>query len=61
MWIKRGGHVNKIRRDIDIEFFDLMEIIEILFGDFGDGNIVDVHLLLADQIKQQIERAFVRR
>ena len=47
--------------DVDVQLFELVEIIQILLGDFGDGNIVNVHLLLADQIEQEIERAFVRR
>jgi hypothetical protein len=36
-----------------------VEILQILFGDFGDGNIIDVNLLLPDQVQQQIKRAFV--
>ena len=47
--------------DVDIELFDLVEIVEILLGDLGDGNVVDVHLLLANQIEQKIERTFVDR
>ena len=58
---QRRGHVDEVGRDVDIELFELVEVIEILLGDFGDGNVVDVHLLLADQIEQEIERAFVRR
>ena len=56
-----GGHVDEIGGDVYIEFFELVQVVEILLGDFGDGDVVDVHLLLADEIKQQIERAFVRR
>ena len=58
---QRRGHVDEVGRDVDIELFELVEVVEILLGDFGDGNIVDVHLLLADQIEQEIERAFVDR
>src|SRR6185437_13002798 len=56
---ERGRDIDEIRGDVYIERFELVEIIEILLGDFGDGNIVDVHLLLANQIEQKIERAFV--
>ncbi len=45
---QRGGHVNKIGGDVDIELFELVKVIEILFGDLGDRNVVDVHLLLAN-------------
>jgi len=30
-----------------------------LRGDFGDGNVVDVDVLLANEVKQQVERAIV--
>ena len=30
-----------------------------LRGDFGDGDVVDVDVLLADQVEQQVERAVV--
>ena len=28
---------------------------EILIGDGGDGNVVDIHLILANEIEEQIE------
>ena len=58
---QRRRHVDEIGRNVYIQLFELVEIIEILLGDLGDGNVVDVHLLLANQIEQKIERAFVRR
>jgi len=56
---ERGGHVQEICGDVDVQLFELVEVVQILTGDFGDGDVVDVHLLLADQVEQQIERAFV--
>ena len=56
---QRRGHVDEIGGDIDIELFELVQIFQILARDLGDGNIVNVHLLLADQIQQQVERAIV--
>ncbi len=32
-------------------------MLEILFGDLGDGDVSDLHLRLADQVQQQVERA----
>ena len=58
---QRRGHVDEIGGDVDIELFELVEVIEILLGDFRDGNVVDVHLLPANQIEQEIERSFVHR
>ena len=36
-----------------------MRIVEKLCGDAGDGNVVDVDVLLADEVKQKIERAVI--
>ena len=58
---QRGSHVDEVGGDVYVERFELVKVVEILLGDFGDGNIVDVHLLLADEIEQEIERAFVCR
>ena len=58
---QRRRHVDEVAGDVDIQLFELVQVIEILLGDFGDGNIVDVHLLLANQIEQEIERPFVHR
>src|SRR5439155_18956563 len=56
---QRGRHENKFTRKVDIQLLEQMEIVEVLFGDPGDGNVVDIDLLLADQVEQQVERAFV--
>ena len=34
-------------------------MIEILFGDQRDGNVIDVDLVLLDQMQEQIERPLV--
>ncbi len=56
---QRRGHVDEVGGNVDIEFFELVQVVEILLGDFGDGDVVNVHLLLADQIEQQVERTLV--
>ena len=58
---QRRRHVDEVGGNVDIELFELVQVIEILLGDLGDGNVVDVHLLLANQIEQKIERPFVHR
>jgi hypothetical protein len=45
---QRSGHVNKIGGHVNIEVLELVKVIEILLGNFCDGNIVDIHLLLAN-------------
>jgi len=34
-------------------------VFQVLAGDPGDGDVVDVDLLLADQVEQQVERPLV--
>ena len=36
---------------------DLPQHAEVLVGDGGDGNVVNVDFVLADQKQQQVERA----
>src|SRR5256885_11595132 len=45
--------------DVDIQLAQLLNIGKILRRDLRDGNVVDVDILLADEVEQQIERAFV--
>ncbi len=52
-------HVDELRCDIHIELLHSLYISQILCREFRDGNVVDVDVLLADQIEQEIERAFV--
>ncbi len=56
---QRGGHVDEVGGDIDVVLFELMDIFQILAGNFGDGDIVNIDVLLANQVEQQVERAFV--
>jgi hypothetical protein len=54
---QRGGHDQEIARQIDVESLEDLDVLQVLVGDLGDGDIVDIHLFLADEIEQQIERA----
>jgi hypothetical protein len=56
-----GGHVDEFGGDVDVLDFELMEIVEVLRSDFGDLNVVNVHLLLLDEIEKQVEGTFVHR
>ena len=56
---QRGRHENEFARHVDIHLLERAKIVEVLLGDFGNGNVVDVDLLLADQVEQEVERAFV--
>ena len=52
-------HVNEFGRDVHIQLAQLFDVGQILRGDLRDRNVVDVDVLLANQIEQQVERAFV--
>src|SRR5947209_17321837 len=55
------SHINEISRDVHVEFANLLYIREVLRGDPGDGDIVDVDILLANEVEQEVERPFVNR
>src|SRR6202035_1625246 len=58
---ERGGHVDEFGGDVDVLNFELVEVVEVLRGDFGDLDVVDVHFLLFDEVEQEIEGTFVHR
>jgi hypothetical protein len=53
------GHVNEFGGDVYVQFAKLLNISEILSCDLGDWNVVNVDVLLANEVKQQVERAFI--
>ena len=56
---QRRRHVDELRSQIDIQLARLFHVRKILRGDGGDGDVLDIDLLLANQVQQQIERPFV--
>ena len=56
---QRRRHEYEFRADIEVHFTRLLEKFQVLRRDAGDRNIADIDLLLADQVKQQIERTLV--
>jgi hypothetical protein len=53
-----GSHQKVVPGDVEIEGLHPFQIFQVLFRDQGDGNVEDVHLILLDEMKQEIERAF---
>ena len=53
------GHVDELGRDVHIQFAQFFHVGQILRRDSPDRNIVDVDVLLANQVEQQVERSFV--
>jgi len=58
---ERGRHVDEFGGDIHIEFLELVEVGEVLGGDYGDGDVMNVHFLLFDEVEEEVERAFEER
>ncbi len=51
--------VDELAGHVDVGGLELIDIGQELRGDLRDGNVVDVDVLLANQIEQQVERAVV--
>ena len=58
---QRGGHVDELGAEFDVEFGGVLHVLQILLRDGSDGDVVDIDFLLADEVEQQIERAVVLR
>src|ERR1700728_1284224 len=53
------GHINKLGRNVHVQLANLLHIRQILRRNLGDRNVVNIDVLLADQVQQQVQRAFV--
>src|SRR5581483_3909244 len=53
------GHVDELGGDVDVEFAEAFHVRQVLGGDFRDGDVVDVNVLLADEIEQEVKGAIV--
>src|ERR1051326_5574267 len=50
------GHVDKFSCNVHIQLANLFHVRQILRRDLCNRNVVDVDVLLADQVQQQIDR-----
>ena len=53
-----GRHHDKLAGHIDVQDFEGADVFEILFRDPLNGNGMNVHLVLFDQVKEEIQGAF---
>src|SRR5882724_7080576 len=58
---QRRRHINKFRRHIHVQLFQFVQVVEVLRRDLRNLNIVNIHLLLFDQIQQQVQRPLIHR
>jgi len=48
--------VGRCPEAVQIQFLHHDDVVEVLFRDKRDRNVIDVHLILLDEVDQQIER-----
>jgi hypothetical protein len=56
---QQGSHVDEFRRNVHVQVLQVFHIPKILSRDFGNGNVININILLADKVQQQIERAVI--
>jgi hypothetical protein len=56
---QRRGNVDEHRAELHVHLRRLLDVVQVLVRDLRDWNVLDVDLLLADQIQQQVERSIV--
>ena len=54
---ERRGHDEIVAGDVEVELLHQADRVEVLLRDERDRDIVDVHLVLLDEVQQQIERS----
>ena len=52
-----GSHHQEIARDLEVQRLHQVEVGQVLLGDLRDRDVVDVELLVADQVEQDVEGA----
>ena len=50
-----GGHDEELAGEVDVEAADDLDVFEVLVGDLGDGDVLDVHLGLFDEEEEELE------
>ena len=53
---ERRGHHEELAGDVEVELLHQLDRVEVLLRDERDRDVVDVHLVLLDEVQQQIER-----
>ncbi len=56
---QQRGHVDELAGSINVDLLQVLGVLEELAGDAGNGDVVDVDILLANKVKQKVERTVV--
>ena len=54
---KIRGHDDELAADLDVDGLHRLEIFEVLPGDPLDRNVINIHLVLAHEVEQEVERS----
>ena len=53
---ERRRHHQELPRHVQVEVLHQVDVVEVLLRDDRDRDVVDVHLVLLDEVQQQIQR-----
>lgn len=51
-----GRHDDELGSEVDVQELEGIDVIEVLLGDFLNGNRLDIQFVLFDKVEQEIER-----
>ena len=54
-------HVNELRGHVHVQVLQVLHVAQILRRNLGDGNVINVDVLLADKVQQEIEGTVIDR
>jgi hypothetical protein len=54
---KEGGDEQEFGLAVEVDLVLAVEIVQVVAGDGGDGDVVDVDLLLPDEEEEEVQRA----
>ena len=54
-----GGHNDEFAGDMNVPFPHLLDVLDEFGGQSSEVHLIDIHFLLADEVKQKVKRAFV--
>ena len=55
---ERRGHDEKLAGEVEVEHPHDLDVFDELRGELREVDLVDVHLLLLDEVEEEVERAF---
>ena len=56
-----GRHHHELARHVQVQLLHQVQVLHVLARDGRDGDVVDVDLVLADEVQQQVERPLEHR